>query len=148
MSYTVIHSSANLVAFHSFMGLSDQETIFPIYIGKLGRFHRENLANSAVTFWIRSDPRRRVTAVRGTVQGMLVPWLENSQETSQKLGINNLKHLVPWHVPKKNIDDVVTYAGKPTDYTRMVAEQEWLLVKPHVFKHTIWDDLANTNGDR
>jgi|Cyp1metagenome_2_1107374.scaffolds.fasta_scaffold02144_13 hypothetical protein len=50
--------------------------------------------------------------------------------------------------PKKTIDDVVTYAGKPTDYTRMVAEQEWLLVKPHVFKHTIWDDLANTNGDR
>ena len=50
--------------------------------------------------------------------------------------------------PKKTIDDVVTYAGKPTDYTRMVAEQEWLLVKPRVFKHTIWDDLANTNGDR
>ena len=54
----------------------------------------------------------------------------------------------PYLFPQKSIDDVVTYAGKARDYTRMVAEQEWLLLKPHVFKHTIWDDLANTNGDR
>jgi hypothetical protein len=58
----------------------------PISSGKFGKLSRDILDP------VR--PQAESHGVRGTVQGMLVPWLENSQETSQKLGINNLKHLV------------------------------------------------------